>query len=65
VEKSLRWLRETEKEENSTTRIFQQQGILTENARDTQALLELKSRYCDQKRCLECEIGSKLLSGKS
>jgi hypothetical protein len=65
VEKALRWLRETEKEENSTTRIFQQQGIVTENARDTQALLELKSLYCDQKRCLECEIGSKLLSGNT
>jgi hypothetical protein len=62
VEKALRWLRETEKEINSATRIFQLQGIITENARDTQALLELKKYYCDDKKCLECEIGGKLLT---
>jgi hypothetical protein len=65
IQKALRWLRETGQENNSTTRIFQQEGIITENARDTQALLELKKYYCDEKRCLECEMGRKLLSGNS
>ena len=61
--KAIRWLRETPPELNNTTRIFQQQGILAENALDTQALLELKKYYCDEKKCLECEIGQKLLGG--
>ena len=62
VQKALRWLQETQPEINSTTRIFQQQGVITENARDTQALLELKKYYCDEKKCLDCEIGQKLLT---
>lgn len=31
------------------------------NAYQTQALLELKRNYCDQKRCLDCAIGNKIL----
>jgi hypothetical protein len=30
-------------------------------AQDSQALLELKNNYCNEKRCLECSIGWKLL----
>jgi hypothetical protein len=61
-EKALRWLSETEPENNNITRIFQMEGMKNENAADSQALLELKKNYCDKKRCLECEIGQKLLS---
>jgi len=31
------------------------------NAFQTQALIHLKTRYCDQKRCLECAIGTSIL----
>jgi hypothetical protein len=62
VEKAMRWLEETEPEKNNIIRIFQQEGITVKNATDTQALLELKKNYCDKRRCLECEIGMKLLS---
>jgi hypothetical protein len=36
-------------------------GIPRQNALDSQALLQLKQYYCDEKRCLECAIGAKLL----
>lgn len=38
-------------------------GVNAENAAESQALLELTTAYCDYKRCLECEIGKKILSG--
>lgn len=62
VKKALNWLKETEAENNHITRIFQMEGMAIENASDTQALLELKKNYCDKRRCLECEIGMRLLS---
>jgi len=65
VGKAMRWLDETEPENNNIIRIFQQEGITIKNAGDTQALLELKKNYCDKKRCLECEIGLILLTPKS
>jgi hypothetical protein len=64
VKKAFRWLEETSTENNNIIRIFSQEGIKIENASDTQALLELKKNYCDKRRCLECEIGLKLLSPK-
>jgi hypothetical protein len=64
VKKALRWLKETEPENNHIIRIFKMEGMAIENAGDSQALLELKKNYCDKRRCLECEIGLKLLSPK-
>jgi len=31
------------------------------NAFESQALLQLKPNYCDQNKCLQCEIGANLL----
>ena len=64
VEKAIRWLAETEPENNHIIRVFQEEGINIHNASDSQAILELKKNYCDKRRCLECEIGMKLLSPK-
>jgi hypothetical protein len=36
-------------------------GVKSENAADSQALLQLKKYYCDKKRCLECSIGFAVL----
>ena len=36
-------------------------GIKAKNAFETQALLQLKNEYCNQKRCLECGIGLELM----
>jgi hypothetical protein len=33
------------------------------NSLDTQSLLQLKKNYCDQKKCLSCDIGVSLLRG--
>ncbi|HAO45645.1 MAG TPA: DUF2851 domain-containing protein [Chitinophagaceae bacterium] len=60
-DKALRWLEETDAEQNSITDGFASLGVPNTNAFDSQALLQLKNTYCDRKRCLDCAIGNKLL----
>jgi len=60
-DKAVHWLQETRAEQNSITEGFSQLGIFIENAFDSQALIELKTQYCDHKRCLECAVGNFLL----
>ena len=59
--KALKWLEETAAESNSIIKGFEALGIEHENAYDSQALLELKSEYCNKKRCLDCSVGNYLL----
>ena len=39
-------------------------GIPLESAHRTQALIHLKTEYCDKKRCLDCAIGNSVLNIK-
>jgi hypothetical protein len=39
-------------------------GIKASSAFDSQSLLQLKKCYCDDKKCLQCRIGHKVLSKK-
>lgn len=48
-------------ERNSITDKFDNIGFPSENAFDSQALLQMKRSYCEKSRCLECLIGLKLL----
>ena len=59
-DKALQWLEETPAESNSITKGFQQFGLKNNNARDSQALIELKNEYCNKKRCLDCAVGNML-----
>ncbi len=55
--KAIRWLEEISAEKNNICNAFEQLGIDNNSAFDSQALLQLKSKYCDDKRCLDCAIG--------
>ncbi len=59
--KALDWLTQIKPESNSIIRQFASMGIATENAMQTQALIQLKSNYCAKKRCLNCRFGHLLL----
>src|SRR5690606_14880036 len=48
-------------ESNSVLDKFQKLGIEPKNALESQALLELKKHFCDEKKCLNCAIGLKIL----
>lgn len=49
----------------SIIRIWKNAGIAAQNALESQALLQLKSYYCDKKRCLECRFGKEILVGST
>ena len=49
-------------EQNHIVRMYTNAGINPQNAFDSQALIQLKKEYCDQKKCLYCGIGYALLS---
>lgn len=58
---AMQFLEETEAEDNTVIRHFNQCDITAGNAMQTQALLHLYSYFCKRKRCLECRIGNVLL----
>lgn len=48
-------------ERNHIISAWNRLGIMAPQAAQTQALLQLKNNYCQQKRCLECAIGCNIL----
>jgi hypothetical protein len=60
-DKALALLEKIAPESNSIIRKFGEFGIIPESASQSQALIELKTNYCDQKKCLECRIGLELI----
>lgn len=48
-------------EENSIITKWKSLGLKSNNAFDSQALLELKNNYCSEKKCLICAIGNQIL----
>jgi hypothetical protein len=61
--KALDWLKAIPAEHNMATRFFEDPHWQPRDALASQAILELEREYCQQKRCLDCEIGIRLLSG--
>lgn len=60
-DRSLQYLSQLSPEKNSITNAWKKYAMQNENALDSQALIELKNNYCDQKYCLQCAVGTKLL----
>lgn len=49
-------------EDNNITRMWKQVGLSVRSAGDSQALIQLKKRYCDRKDCLRCRFGHEYLT---
>ncbi len=60
-DKGLDLLEALRPERNRIIREWKKLGIEASSAYHSQALLQLKSGYCDQRRCLECAIGNAIL----
>lgn len=60
-DKALQWLAGIPAEKNTITRSWQQLQVGCRQAWDSQSLIELKTQYCDNKRCLDCSVGNALL----
>lgn len=59
--RALLLLEEIGPEKNSITFAFEQLHMENKNAFTSQALLQLKKYYCNEKRCLECAVGNAIL----
>ncbi len=64
VSEILSLMQQIAPEKNSQVSQFQNLGLVIKNAYESQALLTLKSDYCEAKKCLNCGIGNALLRSK-
>jgi len=60
-ERALKWMEQMKPESNAVIKKWQSLGLRSQHAGNAQALLQLKSVYCDKKNCLLCSIGNKLI----
>jgi len=64
-EKALELWEEIPPERNKVVQQWAQLGQESRNALQTQGLLQLKKRYCDTGRCLDCRIGQTILASSA
>lgn len=60
-DKALAWLDQTTAEQNTIIKGFKALNFTVKSAWQSQSLIELKTQYCDQKKCLYCAIGNSIL----
>ncbi len=61
VEELIELISQIKPEKNAIIDKFTFYKIKSKNAFDTQSLIQLKNEYCNQKKCLQCNIGLALL----
>lgn len=61
-DKACSLLEELPPENNYIIRKWAQLGLKINSAADSQSLIQLYKAYCDEKKCLRCSIGYKLLT---
>ena len=63
AERAFDLLESVAAEHNSIVRAWERAGISVRTAADSQALLQLRTHYCDRKDCLRCRFGAEYLKG--
>ncbi len=61
-DRALVFLDKIEPEKNSMIDAWAKVGVACRTAKETQALLHLRKKYCEVKKCLQCKIGMKVLT---
>jgi hypothetical protein len=61
VDRAVQILQETGTEQNNILRSWEELGLSSKTAFDSQALIELHNSFCVRRRCLDCNIGFALL----
>ena len=61
TERAFELLETIKPEHNFITRSWAKAGITSQHAADSQALIELRTHYCDRKDCLRCRFGAAYL----
>lgn len=62
TDKALNFMEEMPAEINSVVCGFKSLGVKVSSAADSQAVVQLKTTRCDTKKCMFCEVGTKLLA---
>jgi hypothetical protein len=60
-DRALDLLEELAPENNEILKKWEKFGVKSQNAFDSQAIIQLETRYCLKKRCIECYFGNKIL----
>lgn len=60
-ERALSILERLPPEDNHIVSVFRRAGIPVRDASDSQALIQLRKAYCDERKCLYCRFGHQLL----
>lgn len=63
-DRTINLLNQIPPESNSIAKNWINLGVQVKNAFETQALLQLKSQFCNRKQCLSCAIGIDLIKAK-
>lgn len=61
-ERALSFLESIHAEQNTIITEWKTAGIVPESAYYSQALIQLRNEYCRKRKCLDCRIGTKLIS---
>lgn len=61
TEELFELIKQVKAESNTIISKFESIGLISKNAFQTQALLQLKRNYCERNSCLQCQIGIYLL----
>lgn len=60
-QKAINMLQRISPEQNNILKGWAKYGVKANNSWESQALIELKNEFCNQKKCLFCSIGLKVL----
>jgi len=61
ISRAIKLLERLPAEQNAITDKFAGAGVKMDHAFASQGILQLKKQYCDEKKCLSCGIGIKIL----
>jgi hypothetical protein len=64
IDKSLAILEELPPERNAIVKGFEKISITADNSFTSQSLIQLKTNYCDRRKCLFCYVGTNILLKK-
>ena len=62
--KALDFLSDLPTEKNNIITRWKEHGVKATSAAQSQALIELKTDFCDNYKCLNCQIGQQIVFGK-
>lgn len=61
-DRALLLLEKLPPESNQIIRKWNELGVESRTAFETQALIQLKNKYCENKKCLHCQLGAKIIT---